>query len=95
MSRILTVTFSALLFAAPALADTVPQGATVLQNQPTGAGKPNAVSCYEAVPIGSRIRNLHCARNSDWVRMNVRTELGSDVVPPDINAVPAGAAPTR
>jgi hypothetical protein len=70
MSRILTITFSALLLAAPALADTVPQGATVLQHQPTGAGKPDAVSCYQTVATGSHTRNLQCARNSDWARLD-------------------------
>jgi hypothetical protein len=70
MSRILTITIATLMLSAPAVADTVPQGATVLQNQPTGAGKPNAVSCYQSVATGSHIRNLQCARNSDWARIN-------------------------
>lgn len=70
MSRILKVTIAALMLSAPALADTTPQGAIVWQHQPTGAGKPEAVSCYQAVATGSHTRNLQCARNSEWARIN-------------------------
>jgi hypothetical protein len=70
MSRILTAALFVLTLSAPAFADTAPQGATVLQFQPTGAGKPDAVSCYEVVKSGTRTRNLQCARNSEWARIN-------------------------
>ena len=70
MGRILTITVAALMLSAPALADTVPAVATVWRHQPTGAGKPDAVSCYQAVATGSHIRNLRCAPNSEWARLN-------------------------
>ena len=72
MSRILTAALFVLTLSAPALADTVPAGATVWQSRPTGAGKQGAVSCYQAVPIGSHIRDMQCARNSHWARNNAR-----------------------
>jgi hypothetical protein len=75
MGRILTITITTLMFAAPALADTVQQGATVWRHQPTGAGKPDAVSCYQAVATGSHTRHLQCARNSEWARINRSTAL--------------------
>jgi hypothetical protein len=75
MSRILTATLFVLTLSAPSLADTVPVGATVWQSKPTGAGKPDAISCYQGVPIGSHIRNMQCARNSEWARMNALTWL--------------------
>lgn len=75
MSRILATALFALTLSAPALADTVPVGATVWQSKPTGAGKPDAISCYQEVPIGSHIRSMQCARNLDWKRMNVRVEF--------------------
>jgi hypothetical protein len=70
MSRILTAGLFVLTLSAPAWADTVPQGATVLRNQPTGAGKPDAVSCFQVMATGSHTRSLQCARNSDWARIN-------------------------
>ena len=70
MSRILTAGLFVLTLSAPVWADTVPQGATVFQYQPTGAGKSDAVSCYQAVATGSHTRNMQCARNSDWARIN-------------------------
>jgi len=70
MSRILTAALFVLTLSAPAFADTVPVGATVLPHEPTGAGKPDAVSCHEVVKTGTRTRNLQCARNSDWARVN-------------------------
>jgi len=70
MSRILTITFAALTLAAPALADSLPAGAKLWQDQPTGVGKPNAISCYEVVKTGTRTRNLQCARNWYWARLN-------------------------
>ena len=69
MRRILTAAFFVLTLSAPALADTVPAGATVWMDRPTGDGKPDAVSCYWAVPLGTNIRHLLCARNSQWARM--------------------------
>jgi hypothetical protein len=77
MSRILTATLFILALTAPALADTVPVGATVWQSKPTGAGKPEAISCYQDVPIGSHIRTMECARNSEWARMNALTWVGT------------------
>lgn len=70
MSRILTAAFFLLTLSAPALADTVPAGAMVWSHHPTGVGSPGAISCYQAVAIGSHIRNLQCARNSVWARIN-------------------------
>lgn len=70
MSRILTAAFFLLTLAAPALADTVPAGAMLWRHHPTGSGNPDAISCYQAVAIGSHIRNLQCARNSVWARIN-------------------------
>ena len=70
MNRILTAALFVLSLSAPAFADTVPAGATVLPHEPTGAGKPDAVSCHEVVKTGTRTRNLKCARNSDWARVN-------------------------
>jgi hypothetical protein len=70
MSRILTAALFALTLSAPALADTVPKGATIWQHQPTGAGKPEAISCYQEVAPGSHIRNLQCAPNSYWAMAN-------------------------
>jgi hypothetical protein len=74
MSRILTAGLFVITLSAPALADTVPVGATVWQSKPTGAGEPGAVSCYQAVPIGSHIRDMQCALNSHWKRMNARID---------------------
>jgi hypothetical protein len=70
MSRILTAALFVFTLSAPAFADAVPVGAAVFKSRPTGVGKPDAVSCYQTVPVGSHIRNLQCARNSDWARMN-------------------------
>ena len=70
MSRILTITIATLMLSAPALADTVPQGATILRHQPTGTGKPDAVSCFQTIATGSHTRSLQCARNSVWARIN-------------------------
>jgi hypothetical protein len=74
MSRILTAALFVLTLSAPALADTVPAGATIWQSKPTGAGKPGAVSCYQDVPIGSHIRDMQCALNAHWKLMNERVE---------------------
>ena len=84
MSRILTATLFVLALSAPAFADTVPVGATLWQYQPTGAGKPDAVSCYEVVKTGTRTRNLECARNSEWAHMRagiVSNILGANLAP--------------
>jgi hypothetical protein len=84
MTRILTAALLVLTLSAPALADTVPVGATVLPHQPTGAGKPDAVSCYEKVAIGTRTRNLQCARNSEWARLSASVAsntLGAALAP--------------
>jgi hypothetical protein len=84
MSRILTITFAALMLAAPALADTLPAGAKLWQYQPSGAGKPDAVRCYEVVKIGTRTRNLQCARNSQWARLSASiasNTLGANLAP--------------
>ena len=77
MSRILTAALLVLTLSAPAFADTVPVGATVWQSKPTGAGKPDAISCYQDVPIGSHIRTMQCERNSEWARMNALTWVGT------------------
>jgi len=69
MSRILTITFSALMFAAPALADTLPEGVTLRAYQPVGNGDPNAISCW-AWRTTPPVRGLQCARNSYWARLN-------------------------
>ena len=83
MSRILTAAFLVLTLSAPALADTVfPEGATVWKQRPTGAGKPDAISCYQEVPIGSHIRNLRCARNSAWARASAVARVFSDGILP-------------
>jgi len=84
MSRTLTAALFVLTLSAPAFADTAPQGATVFQNQPTGAGKPDAVSCYEVVKTGTRTRNLQCARNSEWARLSASVAsntLGAALAP--------------
>jgi len=70
MSRILTAALFVLTLSAPALADTLPAGAKLWQYQPTGAGKPDGVSCYEVAKTGTRTRNLQCASNSEWARIN-------------------------
>jgi hypothetical protein len=70
MSRILTTALLVLTLSAPALADSLPAGAKLWQDRPTGVGKPDAVSCYEVVKTGTRTRNLQCARNSYWARLN-------------------------
>lgn len=70
MSRILTAAFFLLTLSASAFADTVPAGAMLWRHHPTGSGNPDAISCYQAVAIGSHIRNLQCARNSVWARIN-------------------------
>jgi hypothetical protein len=75
MSRILTAALFVFTLSTPAFADTVPAGATVWQSKPTGAGKPDAISCYQVVPIGSHIRDLKCARNSEWARLYRGTNL--------------------
>jgi hypothetical protein len=91
MSRILTAALFVFTLSAPALADTVPQGAAVLRHQPTGAGKPDAVSCYEVVKIGTRTRNLQCARNSDWARVSASiasNTLGASLAPTAVPSTP-------
>lgn len=89
MSRILTAAFFHLTLSAPAFAGPVPAGATVLTQRPTGDGKPDAISCYESVPIGSHIRNLHCKRNSEWALIDASyrrlPQTGYDGGPPSGN----------
>ena len=77
MRRILTAALFVFTLSAPAFADTIPVGATVWQYKPTGAGKPDAISCYQEVPIGSHIRDMRCERNSEWARMNALTWVGT------------------
>ena len=91
MSRILTAALFVITLSAPALADTVPAGPPVLPHQPTGAGKPDAVSCYEAVKTGTRTRTLQCAPNSYWARLNAGSNLGGDLGIPG-SAMSPGAA---
>ena len=69
MSRILTAAIFALTLSAPALADSIPAGATLWRDRPTGAGKPDAISCYKAATIETHIVKLHCARNWDWAQV--------------------------
>ena len=69
MKSVLTITFAALILVAPALADTVPEGAKLYFWEPVGNGDPNAISCYvgrETPPY----RFVSCKRNLDWARMN-------------------------
>jgi hypothetical protein len=89
MREVLTAALFVLTLAAPALADTVPQGAEVWQNQPTGAGKPDAISCYQRVPIGSHVRNFECARNSEWARRGAALSF-VDTRPPASTYVQGG-----
>jgi hypothetical protein len=77
MSRILTAALLVLTLSTPASADTVPAGATVWSKRPTGIGKPEAISCYQEVPIGSHIRMMRCERNAEWARMNALTWVGT------------------
>jgi hypothetical protein len=77
MSRILTAALFVLTLSVPALAGTVPEGATVWKQRPTGAGKPDAISCYQEVAIGSHIRNLQCAPNSAWARVSERARMNA------------------
>jgi hypothetical protein len=77
MSRILRAALLVLTLATPASADTVPAGATVWSKRPTGVGKPEAISCYQEVPIGSHIRMMRCERNAEWARMNALTWVGT------------------
>jgi hypothetical protein len=91
MSRTLTAALLVLTLCAPAFADTVPVGATVLPYQPTGAGKLDAVSCYEVVKTGTRTRNLQCARNSEWARLSASiasNTLGANLAPTAIPSTP-------
>jgi len=91
MSRILTAALLVLTLSAPAVADTVPVGATVWQSQPTGAGKPDAVSCYEVVKTGTRTRNLECARNSEWAHVSAgiaSNTLGANLAPSAFPSTP-------
>jgi hypothetical protein len=89
MSRILIAALFVLTLSAPALADTVPVGATVLPHKPMGAGKPDAISCYREVPIGSHIRDMRCERNSEWARMNALTWLPAGAFAPGPDAGPS------
>lgn len=77
MRRILTAALFVLALSAPALADTVPAGATVWESRPTGAGKPDAISCYQDVSIGSHIRTMRCERNVEWARLNMLMSVGT------------------
>jgi len=95
MSRILTAAFLVLTLSAPALADTAPAGATVLRFQPTGTGKPDAVSCYEKVAIGTRTRNLQCARNTDWAKLNMLANNPLADANGPRGSVPSGAVNNR
>jgi hypothetical protein len=93
MRLVLTAAFFVLTLSAPAFADPVPVGATVLPSRPTGFGEPDAVSCYQTVPIGSHIRNLQCARNADWARARISSSgLGADIGAPS-NAMGFSAVP--
>ena len=81
MSRILTVALFVLTLSAPALADTVPTGATIWQQRPTGAGKPEAISCYRAEELDSRILGWHCNRNAEWAAMTLQASKGAELWP--------------
>ena len=69
MRRILTAAFLVLTLPAPALAGPVPQGVTLRAYEPVGNGDPNAISCW-ARRITPPVRDLQCARNSVWARIN-------------------------
>src|SRR3978361_665740 len=87
MSRILTAALFVLTLSAPALADTVPKGFTLLAYPPVGNGDPNAISCW-AWRTTPPVRGLQCARNSEWARLNKGSNRG---YPSDNSGPPTGA----
>jgi hypothetical protein len=97
MSRILTAALFILTLAAPAMADTVPEGVKLRAYPPVGKGDPNAISCW-AWRITPPIKGLRCARNSDWARMNASIgrlgRAGPNMEGPSGN-VPAPPPPIR
>jgi len=86
MSHILTIALVVFTLSAPAVADTVPQGAPLRAYEPVGKGDPNAISCW-AWRVIPPIRGLRCARNSYWARLNGRLLSGSGAeAPPQMPA---------
>lgn len=75
MNRILTAALFVLALSAPALADSVPQGAKLFASQPVGNGEPNAISCYRAELTGSHTTKTVCHRNLEWARLNAGGDL--------------------
>ena len=69
MRRILTVTFSALMLSAPALAQTAPEQRKVYTEKPNGAGDPSAISCYQAPTSFSRVKKMDCRPNAEWAQI--------------------------
>jgi hypothetical protein len=69
MSRILTAGLFVLTLSAPALAGTVPDGVKLRAYPPVGNGDPNAINCW-ARRTTPPVRELQCARNSYWARLN-------------------------
>jgi hypothetical protein len=92
MSRILTAALFVFTLSVPALAGTVSEGITLQAYPPVGNGDPNAISCW-AWRVTPPVRGLHCARNSDWARLNAGSfrDVASDSRPPT-GAMSPGAA---
>ena len=77
MNRILTLTLSALMLSAPALAQTAPEQPTMYKDKPSGAGDPSAISCYRPDQTMSRISRPDCRPNSEWARIHAVDNRGS------------------
>ena len=64
MDLALKIVLSTFLLSAPALAATAP----IYASKPTGAGDPNAISCFVG-DATSRIQHPHCKSNAEWARI--------------------------
>lgn len=76
MNRILIFTISALMLSAPALAQTAPEQPKIYKDRPTGAGDPNAISCYRPDSSMSRVSRQECKRNSEWAAIHAANNRG-------------------
>lgn len=93
MNRVLTLTLSALVLSAPALAQTAPEQPTVYKDKPTGAGDPSTVSCYRPPVSMSRISRPDCRPNSEWARIHAadnrggQTDIGAPLSDRNVNVI--------